>query len=97
MLPPLMEEELPYSARLRVKRPFTEVRTSEPSASLSVDGQTIELTTDRCHTVLEIELSSYSGTSSPIWRCPIFVGHVSNVPCGTIESCPTLAAAVRPH
>ena len=57
VLPPLMEEELPYRARVRVKRPLANVRTSEPSATLSVEGQTIELTTDRCHTVLEIDLS----------------------------------------
>lgn len=56
VLPPLMERVFPYSAKVRVKRHFTEASLSEREASLSVAGEAIEIKTSSCHTALAIQL-----------------------------------------
>jgi len=54
VLPPLMEEELPYRASIRVAREFRNATVSEPNASIFAQGRTIILETSNCHTVVTI-------------------------------------------
>jgi hypothetical protein len=57
VLPPLMEEELPYRASISVDRKIRKAVVSEPNASISVSGRSVALETRSCHTVVTIDLS----------------------------------------
>ena len=56
VLPPLMEEEMDYRARVHVQRPFRDVRIVGPDSHASTDGKIIELKTSHAHEVLVVEL-----------------------------------------
>ena len=56
VLPPQMEEEMVYNARVQVNRPFTRAEAVGPGSEVGVQERTIELETDHCHEVLIVHL-----------------------------------------
>ncbi|HQH51868.1 MAG TPA: hypothetical protein PKY01_05545 [Candidatus Hydrogenedentes bacterium] len=54
VLPSIMEEEMPYTARVTVNRPFSSVTVQGPGAEARVKGQVVDVSVSKCHEVVSI-------------------------------------------
>ena len=56
VLPPLMEESFGYTAKVKIKRPFSTASGESADSTVAVAGNTVRLQTSQIHEVLIIEL-----------------------------------------